>query len=406
MGSIFGDNSSTVTNVTQLPKWIEDFSKSTLSQADTASQQLTPPYQGERVAGINQTQQSALDAAGGMIGRTDPAFQTAMSGAGNVMGYNPQQVQAQSFLQGNIGQYMSPYTSQVENAAIQQLDDQRMRSLNQAADNAKAAGAFGGSRHGVMEGVVNTETAKQAGMLSAQLRDQAYRQGMAAMESDFGRNMQAQGMNQAAGLQGAGLNLQAAGTYGDLARVGTDTALKELGAAQGAGNFQQSMAQLGLDTDMQRYNELRGYPLEQLDIRLNALGMTPYGSTSSTTSPSSSNPLMTGLGGALAGAQLGGMLGYGGLGALGGGALALLSDENEKTNKQLLGRDPVTGLKIYAYDYEDDVEKAKKSGKPMPPKRVGPMAQDVEKMGYARTANVGGKKVINLGFGMGGGKYV
>ena len=409
MSGLFGDNNQTVTSETKLPPWIEDFAKSTLSQASTVANELTPPYQGDRVADINGGQQEALAAAGSMIGRTDPSFQTAMGGASGVMGYNPQQVQSQSFLQGDIGAYMSPYTQQVEQQAMRQLDDQRLRSLNQTADNATAAGAFGGSRHGVMEGVVNAETAKQAGLMSAQLRDQAYRQGLTAMESDFGRNMQAQGMNQQAGLQGAGLNLQGAAAMGDLPNLGQDAYLKGIGAAQGAGNFLQSMDQLNLDTDQQRYNELRGYPLEQLDIQLNALGMTPYGSSSSQTTPMSGNPIMGGIGGALSGAQLGSMImpGIGtGIGAAAGGLLGAFgsSDEREKTNKNKLGE--VDGVDVYAYDYKDDVERAKKSGQPMGPKRVGPMAQDLERLGKGRVAEVGGKKIINLGFGMGGGKYV
>ena len=55
---------------------------------------------------------------------------------------------------------------------------------------------------------------------------------------------------------------------------------------------------------------------------------------------------------------------------------------------------------MYAYDYKDDVAAARKSGAPMPPKRVGPMAQDIEKLMPGSTRSVGGKRVVkNLGFG-------
>ena len=63
-------------------------------------------------------------------------------------------------------------------------------------------------------------------------------------------------------------------------------------------------------------------------------------------------------------------------------------DENSKTNKQLLGKDPDTGLDLYAYDYVADVEKAERTGQPMGPKRVGPMAQDFEKVAPGSTANL------------------
>ena len=59
-----------------------------------------------------------------------------------------------------------------------------------------------------------------------------------------------------------------------------------------------------------------------------------------------------------------------------------------------LGIDPETGLMLYAYDYKHDVAEAELTGRPMGPKRVGPMAQDVEKAFPGSTARVGGKLVI------------
>jgi hypothetical protein len=145
--------------------------------------------------------------------------------------------------------------------------------------------------------------------------------------------------------------------------------------------------------------------LEPLNIRLSSLGMSPYGKTTSTTSPvEGQNKAMMGLGGAMSGAGLASSLGVTsglgkGVGAAAGALLGLFSDENEKTNKQKLGKDPQTGLDIYAYDYRADVEAARKNGTPMPPKRVGPMAQDIERSAPGSTRSVGGKRVVNLGLG-------
>jgi hypothetical protein len=73
-------------------------------------------------------------------------------------------------------------------------------------------------------------------------------------------------------------------------------------------------------------------------------------------------------------------------------ALAGLSDETTKTNKQKIGK--VDGVDIYAYDYKADVDAAKKSGAPMGPKRVGPMAQDVERARPGSTAKIGNLRVL------------
>jgi len=262
-----------------------------------------------------------------------------------------------------------------------------MRSINQTGDAAAAAGAFGGSRHGVMEGVVNAEAAKGAGALSAGLRDQAFKQGQSMMTTDMNRSLAADTANMQSGLQGQQLNLQGAGYLGDIATADQNAFLQGTQASLAAGNQRQAQDQLGLASEQQLYNEMRGYPLEQLDIRMNALGMTPYGSSSSQTSPNTSNPAMGIMGGALAGSQLAGMLGYGsGVGAMGGAALGLLSDEREKEDIEELGKDPETGIEMHAYRYKGDPKSY--------PKVVGPMAQDVEKRNPSAVREIGGKKII------------
>lgn len=127
-------------------------------------------------------------------------------------------------------------------------------------------------------------------------------------------------------------------------------------------------------------------------MQLSALNGTqlPTGTSSTTSNPS--NPLMSLLGLGMTGASMLPMFGFGGMGGF--------SDKREKTNIQKLGKDPDTGLDLYAYDYKADVEASRKNKTPMPMKRVGPMAQDIEKMHPGATKKVGGKMVVmNLGIG-------
>ena len=382
MGKSSGNQ--TVTNRTELPSWIEDFAKSGLSQADKVAGELTPPYQGDLVAGMNDMQTGAINAIGGNMGATQGAYNTAQGYAQNVAGYQPNQVAGQSFLDGNISQYMSPYTDAVKASALQTLDDQRLRALNTAGDQAIGAGAFGGSRQGVMEGTLNAEAAKAAGQLSASLDDQAYRQALGAMEGDLARAQQASLANQSAGLQGAGLNLQGAATLGDLASQGQQSFLQGAQAALQAGGMNQMQDQANLDADRARYDAMRNYPLEQLNIRLAALGMTPYGSTTSQTTPTTGSPFLTGLGTA---ATLASFLPM----------IPGLSDKTMKTDIKKVGKDKETGLDMYSYRYKGDPKTY--------PKMVGPMAQDVQKKYPDQVKEIGGKLAVNLGFGpMNGGR--
>lgn len=67
------------------------------------------------------------------------------------------------------------------------------------------------------------------------------------------------------------------------------------------------------------------------------------------------------------------------------------SDPEMKTNVEPVGTGP-GGVPMYAYDYKADVQAAKKSGKPMGPKRVGPMAGSKA----PRLGGKKGRKVIDL----------
>lgn len=70
------------------------------------------------------------------------------------------------------------------------------------------------------------------------------------------------------------------------------------------------------------------------------------------------------------------------------------SDEREKTDIKKLGKDPETGLMLYAYRYKGDPKTYSKV--------VGPMAQDIEKDDPDAVREVGGKKIVNAFAMMGG----
>lgn len=375
MGKSSGSQKTTVQQ--DIPDWIENFAKEGIGYARDTAQDLAMPYQGNTVAGLDPLQQQAISAAGSQIGRTDPAYQMAQQGASNVMGYNPQQVQAGNFLGQNVGAYMSPYIRNVEQQALGRLDDQRRMALNQIGDSAVASGAFGGSRHGVAEGVTNAEAAKAAGMMSADLRNQAYGQATNMINQDLARQMQAGMANQAAGLQGAGLNLQGAASLGDLAAAGQRSYLEGVQGALSAGDRLQQQEQAYLTADQNLYNQMRQYPQEQLGIYQSALGMTPYPTSQTTTQPTQSNPWATAAGVATGIGSLLPLFGF--------------SDKSMKTDIKKVGKDKETGLNMYAYRYKGDPKSY--------PKVVGPMAQEVKRKYPEQVREIGGKLAVNLGFG-------
>lgn len=84
-----------------------------------------------------------------------------------------------------ISGYMSPYLSNVADTTISGLNKSRQMALNQGADAATAAKAFGGSRHGVADSLTNSEYDQNTATILANLYNQGYGQaaGMAQTEN-------------------------------------------------------------------------------------------------------------------------------------------------------------------------------------------------------------------------------
>ncbi len=321
-----GAGSQTSTTETKLPDWVNKAAQSYLSQAQSASQNLAKPYQGQTVAAMTPQQQQSL----GRIGELSNFSLT------------PEAIQGQ----------MNPYIANVEEAALAQGRKALSQNLNQISDAGIRAGGAFGSRQGILEGVAASEQAQNQANLSAQLRQQGYQQAV---------------QNALAGQQAS------------------------LGSAQAgysAGALQQQQAQAQLAADEARYNAMRGYPLEQLDIIGGALGQTPYGQTSIQRQPLTSNPLMGAIGGAMAfpgNPFLGGALGF--------GSTLLSSDPSMKTDIKKVGKDKESGLNMYSYRYKGDPKSY--------PKVVGPMADEIQKKYPDKVKRIGGKLAVEGNFLMG-----
>ena len=320
-----GGNTSTTTK-TELPKWYEDATKANLKFANTVADRPFEQYTtdpNKLVAGQTADQMAAYNQVRNMPG-TQAAYGSAIGAAQNVAGYNPSQVQAGSFLNGNISAYMNPYQQQVIDTTMGDIDRQRQMSITGGQANATQAGAFGGSRHGVSDSLTNEAALRQSASTSAQLRQAGYGQAADMMNNDLSRSMQAQQLNQQAGLTGAALNLDAANSMGNLAAQGQQAGLQQAAALQSAGQSQQAYQQAIFDAQRGIYNEQRDYPLQQLNIRSGALQGAQLPTSQSTNGPGGSSA-MGFLGGALGGASLAGTLGGAAMaaGPIGWGAAGL-----------------------------------------------------------------------------------
>jgi hypothetical protein len=289
----------TVTNKTELPEWVQEAGRKNLAASYNVSENLMGPYQGQRVASLTPGTEQVVGNITQNAAMSQPAFAYAQQLAAQAGGYQPTQVQPGQLSQTDLSQYMNPYTQAVLGTSLDVLNQQRQTGLSQAYDAAIKAKAFGGSRQAIQEGVVNAAAQQQAGQLAAQLMAQNYGQAQTAAQADITRAMEAQRLNQQAGLSGAQLGIQGAGALGQLAGAGQEAYLTGQTGALTAQSLLQAQQQAQLDAAQQAYRETQQFPIQQLQIPIQALGATPYGQTNTQTGPGQqSNPLLTGLGAA------------------------------------------------------------------------------------------------------------
>ena len=279
-----------------------------------------------------------------------------------------------------IRQYMNPYTSEVIDATMADLEKGRQRATQQIGQQANAARAFGGSRQGVAEAMSNAQFGEQAGKTISQLRQQGFDTAANLMQQDVARRQQSGLSNQGAlnqmnqfntgNLQQAGLSNQAAlnqaGQFGagamntaalsnqaarnqmnqynaglgqqaqlanqsaDLQgaqfRLGAANQLGTMGQQQTAQQYAAGQALMGLggqrqNMQQQEMDAQRNLNLERLGIMQGALGLNPANLGGSSTQPMYQNTGANIMGGALGGASLAPLLGMGagtgaGIGAL------------------------------------------------------------------------------------------
>jgi hypothetical protein len=224
-------------------------------------------------AGADIVRNNATNGAG--FGSMNSAAQSL----GAATGYRPQQVQADSFLTGNLGAYMNPYQQQVTDRTMQGLE--RSRQMAQVNDAARmtAARAFGNDRRGIVEAQTNEAYDRNAADTLANLNSTGFGQAASLMQADQNRALTAQQANQNAGLQGQQLNQGAAVNLANVGNMQQGAGYDAANAMMGIGGQQQQLNQAQLDA-------YRNLDQERQAIRDRALGLNVGGGSGMTSSSS------------------------------------------------------------------------------------------------------------------------
>jgi hypothetical protein len=349
---VTGGSAPTQQNITQtnIPEYARPYFERLMDRGEALSLSEYQPFEGQRLAtsGMGDIESAfgtirnvagsgiaglpqAMDVTGQNIqagqriaGQAAQPFQFGQAQGVNAFQFDP----TQRFTGATAQEYMSPYMQAVvarqQQDAIQQFQEQGAGRAAQAV----RAGAFGGSRQGVQEGIAERGLLDRLSGIQATGTQQAFEQGATqfgadraaeaarqqAQAGEFART-QGLGVQETARVQAAQAAEQRAALQQQLAALGFSSeqaqqmvGFGEAGRAadiQGAqlleniGRSQRGLEQEGLDIEYQDFIRQQAFPEQQLQSLAGLLRGVPVQPGITQTAYAPYNPLQQALGGGL-----------------------------------------------------------------------------------------------------------
>ena len=263
------------TQTAEIPEYMQRQQQEVFQAAKGIAGQPFVPYTGPRVAGFNPDQLRQFQATRGLF-ETGMQYDPLTGIQELAQREAPQIGQVGSLLGADIGAYQSPYTEQVIEQSMADIQRQADIARRQAQSQAIGAGAFGGSRSALLETESQRPYIEQQARTAAGLRQAGFEQAQRAAESDIARQQQmamfAPELELRARQQQAGL----------LGGVGAEQ-MARLGQLGQIGLQQQQLQQQALGVPYQEFQRALGYGPQQLGLLQSGLpGQTPISTTTTT----------------------------------------------------------------------------------------------------------------------------
>lgn len=296
-----------------------------LGMIEEANETPWSVYSGEQVAPMTEDQQRALRDQRGWFdtGGKSGIDQMQNAASGNIGAFGQANTAYQNQIAGgpvvNQGTSLDAASAYADNPFMDQMVDSASRDVNRnlyeqqmpgIASYSAGSGNLGSSRRGMLEGIAQRGAADRVADIGAQMRGQAYGQGLGIAANEASQNASLAGHNQSMNLQAAN-GLQGLGNAGMTGLINAQN-LQTMNnqGLMGAGTMLQ-----GQNQNVNNQNAANHYLGQQLPYNQAAAGASiasPMGSAFGTST-------MTGGGNQMAGSPLGqiGGLGLQGLGMFG-----------------------------------------------------------------------------------------
>jgi len=283
-------SSSDTYSADEVPSWVSSAGRSLFEKSAEIAASDYPTYSGDRIAtyGDDNSKLTDQEREGmGMLGSMDETFQPYLDkyeGVADTLGQGydaatREELLGDPFSMDTAQPFMDIYQGAMD-PAVREIEEQTIRSQNEARSRAARGGGAFGSRLGIMEGTAAGEGAQAAG----DLRARAGREGLdfAAGRFDTERANRFSAEN----AMRTGYETDEASRRGQMdafGSAGTLAADLQAQTAQGlitSGEATRLLDQRALDLAYADYLDQREYPAEQLNFALGALAQTPYSKAS------------------------------------------------------------------------------------------------------------------------------
>ena len=243
---------------------LQKYSTTALQQAEDVANLGYQGYGGERVAGFSPTELAGRERAAELaqLGLGMPQVEQAADVAAQAAQFSyrdPALVQ----------EYMNPFLQGALDPTLRAIREQQTQTLQGLGSQAQAAGAFGGSRQGVVE----AQTLGRFGQQMGDVIGTGYAQA-------FDRATNLMGDEQARQLAGASALSQAANQLRSVGYADADV-LRTLGAEE------RGLQQSQMEADYNEYLRSQAFPYQSLQARLSPLG---YGAQVAGAAPTVQQP--------------------------------------------------------------------------------------------------------------------
>jgi len=283
-------SSSDTYSADEVPSWVSSAGRSLFEKSAEIAASDYPTYSGDRIAtyGDDNSKLTDQEREGmGMLGSMDETFQPYLDkyeGVADTLGQGydaatREELMGDPFSMDTAQPFMDIYQGAMD-PAVREIEEQTIRSQNEARSRAARGGGAFGSRLGLVEAELGTGGTEAAGDLRATAGREALDFAAGRFDTERANRFSAENAMR------TGYETDEASRRGQMdafGSAGTLAADLQAQTAQGlitSGEATRLLDQRALDLAYADYLDQREYPAEQLNFALGALAQTPYSKAS------------------------------------------------------------------------------------------------------------------------------